>query len=177
MVTAAAGVLYPASHRHEVAKLTTAELAAYYGGHPNQRLAQRKKTWMERGFADLDARNAVLTYNKFLQKMEMQLGKSAWLAGDSYSLADAESLPYIAILELLSFGPWWQGKMPRVDTWYKRLKERPSFRAAFLDVLPEATQAKLAKRGQQVWPEVEAILATAEPFTGRSPWAMRAEAL
>jgi hypothetical protein len=38
-------------------------------------------------------------------------------------------------------------------------------------------RADMAASGAQAWPEIDAILATAEPFNGRSPWAMRAEAL
>jgi len=35
----------------------------------------------------------------------------------------------------------------------------------------------MAARGARTWAEIDAILANAEPFTGRSPWAMRAEAI
>jgi len=177
MVSACVGVTYPASDRFEVAKLSPDKLSAFYAAHPNRRLADRKQRWSEVGFAAPDARSAVLTYHKFLEKMEMQLGKARWLAGDSYSLADLETTPYIAQLEMLDFQNWWQGRMPRVGAWYERVKERPSFRPALIEVVPDALRQAITERGRRAWPDVDAILATAEPFTGRSPWAMRAEAL
>jgi glutathione S-transferase len=176
MVSAAVGLIFPATDRFDIAKLPPADLASYYARHPNRRLAERKQRWMENGFADPDARFATLTYHKFLQKMDMQLGKTAWLAGESYSLADAETTPYVAMLELLGFESWWR-RMPRIVDWYERVKARPSFRAAITDIVPKELREEMAVRGAKAWPEVEAIIATAEPFTGRSPWAMRAEAL
>jgi glutathione S-transferase len=176
MVSAAVGMIFPATDRFDVMKLSAGDLAAYYAGHPNRRLAERKQRWVEKGYADPDARFATLTYHKFLQKMDAQLAKTPWLAGDSYTLADAETTPYVAILELLGFHDWWR-QMPRIDDWYERVKTRPSFRAAITDAVPHMVRAEMAARGAKAWPEVEAIVAKAEPYTGRSPWAMRAEAL
>ena len=93
MVSACVGLTFPATDRFEVAKLSNNERTAYYECHPNQRLAERKQRWVEHGFADKDARMAVLTYNKFLQKMDMQIAKAPWLAGHNYTLADAETAP------------------------------------------------------------------------------------
>jgi glutathione S-transferase len=176
MVSACVGLTFPATDRFDIARLSSADLTSYYARHPNRRLAERKQRWMDKGFADPDARFATLTYHKFLQKMDMQLAKGAWLAGDSYSLADAETTPYVAMLDLLGFQSWWR-RMPRIEDWYERVKARPSFRAAITDIVPKEMHAEMAARGVKAWPEVEAIIATAEPFTGRSPWAMRAEAL
>jgi glutathione S-transferase len=176
MVSASVGMIFPATDRFEVGKLAATDLASYYARHPNRRLAERKQRWAQNGFADPDARFATLTYHKFLQKMDVQLGKTTWLAGDSYSLADAETTPYLARLDLLGFAGWWR-RMPRIDEWYERVKARPSFRAAIIDPLPQALRTELAARGAKSWSAVEAILATAEPYNGRSPWAMRAEAL
>jgi glutathione S-transferase len=176
MVSACVGLTFPASDRFEVEKLASSERAAFYAHHPNRRLADRKQRWAEQGFGAADARAAVLTYNKFIQKMDMQLAKGHWLAGESYTLADAEATPYVALLDLLNFQDW-RRRMPRVDEWYARVSERPSFRTAIIDAVPAAMRADMAARGAKAWPEVDAILATAEPFTGRSPWAMRAEAL
>jgi glutathione S-transferase len=176
MVSACVGLTFPASDRFEVTKLSDSGRSAYYQGHPNRRLAERKQRWVEQGFADEDARTSVLTYHKFLQKMDMQLGKAPWLSGQTYTLADAETTPYVALLELLGLQAWWQ-RMPRVDEWYARVKNRPSFRIAVTEAMPAQLAVDMAARGAKAWPDIDAILATAEPFTGRSPWAMRAEAL
>jgi glutathione S-transferase len=176
MVSACVGLTFPASDRFDVGKLSVGELATYYKGHPNRRLAERKQRWVESGFADKDARMSVLTYHKFLQKIDMQLGKAPWLAGQSFTLADAETTPYVALLEQLGLETWWR-RLPRIDDWYQRVKQRPSFRIAITDAVSPQLRSDMAARGAKAWPDIEAILATAEPFTGRSPWAMRAEAL
>lgn len=172
----AAGVSFPAFDRFEVMKLSTEELNAFYEAHPSENMRRRKQSWIEKSYGSDDARTSVLTFNKFLHKMEMELTNSPWLAGATYSLADAAATPYLALLELLEFHGWWR-EMPHVADWYQRVKLRPSFRLAILDVLPERMTADMRARGAQAWPEVEAILKTAEPFTGKSPWAMRAAAI
>jgi glutathione S-transferase len=176
MVSACVGLTFPATDRFEVAKLSAAERAVYDQGHPNRRLAERKRRWTVSGFTDKDARMSVLTYHKFLQKMDMQLGKAPWLIGQTYTLADAETTPYVALLEWLGLDAWWR-KLPRIDDWYQRVKQRPSFRTAIADAVPAQLKSDMAAHGAKAWPDIDAILATAEPFTGRSPWAMRAEAL
>jgi glutathione S-transferase len=176
MSSAAVGVIFPATDRFEVAKLSAAERASYYAGHPNRRLAERKQRWAGAGFADPDARSATLTFHKFLQKLNAQLDKTKWLAGEAYSLADAETAPYVAILDVLGWRDWWQS-MPRIGEWYERVKARPSFGAAITEVIPQTLRSDMAARGVTAWPDIAAIVATAEPYNGRSPWAMRAEAL
>ena len=177
MSVSLAGTIFPANDRHELAKLAPEQLNAYFEHHPNKRLAERKRAWMAEGYASPDARRAVLTYHKFLQKMELQLGRSEWLVGDTLSLADVETAPYVAVLELLQFQRWWVGRLPHVERWYSGIKARPAFQRAHLNIVPDQLRRDMAKRGAEIWPEVEAIIATAEPFNGKSPWAMRAEAL
>jgi glutathione S-transferase len=177
MSVSLAGTIFPANDRHELGKLVPEQLTAYFERHTNKRLAERKRAWVAEGYASPAARSAVLTYHKFLQKMEFQLSRSEWLVGDTLSLADIETAPYVAVLELLQFQNWWRDRLPRVAGWYERMKARPAFRPAVVDVVPERLRRDMAKRGAEVWPEVEAIIATAEPFNGKSPWAMRAEAL
>jgi glutathione S-transferase len=176
MVSACVGLTFPASDRFDIATLSGSERSSYFQSHPNRRLAERKQRWIEQGFADKDARMAVLTYHKFLQKMDMQLGRAPWLAGQSYTLADAETTPYVALPDLLGLNEWWR-RLPRIEDWYARVKQRPSFCAAITDAVPAQLKADMVARGAKAWPDIDAILATAEPFTGRSPWAMRAEAL
>jgi glutathione S-transferase len=177
MMVSYAGVMFPANDRFEVATLDATALASYYDRHPNPKLAARKRAWAGAGFQDPAARSAVLTYHKFLQKIDMQLAKAPFLAGASYSLADVETLPYLAMMDLLGFSDWWETRLPRIGEWYARIRQRPSVGRAITDVIPLTLRRELAARGARAWPEVEAIVATAEPFNGRSPWAMRAEAI
>jgi len=176
MSVAASGLIFPANDRFELEALNATELSAYYSRHPNPRLAERKRQWMAEGFASKSAQQAVLNYNKFLYKLELQLSKTPWLVGQGYTLADAAASPYIGFLDLLGFGEWIK-RMPNVAKWYERISRRPAFEIAIHKAIPEELRERMRLRGEQTWSELDAILATAEPFNGRSPWAMRADAI
>jgi len=61
--------------------------------------------------------------------MEKQLGKTAYLAGDSFTLADIGFMPYIdygmatPAKEIFS-------KFPRVMAWWNKIAERPTWKTA-----------------------------------------------
>lgn len=70
-----------------------------------------------------------------LQQMEVQLTRSQWLAGASFSLADIAAAPFIDRLEELGFVGMWSN-MPAVQRWISQVKARPGYAAA----LPDAKQ-------------------------------------
>jgi glutathione S-transferase len=176
MSVAAAGVIFPANDRFELESLSASQLTDYYSHHPNARMAERKRQWMVEGFASKSAQQAVLTYNKFLYKLELQLAETPWLVGEGYTLADAAASPYIGLLELLGFSEWIK-RMPHVVKWFEQVSQRPAFVTAVYAAIPKDLRERMRTRGEHTWAEVDAVLSTAEPFTGRSPWAMRADAI
>ena len=62
--------------------------------------------------------------------MEAALEKSAWLAGDAYTLADTNMTPFVH--RMASFPEYELSRWPRVADWYARVMARPSFGAARL---------------------------------------------
>jgi glutathione S-transferase len=103
-----------------------------------------------------------LVYDKFLAKLEERLTETgAWLAGDSYSIADAAATPYIVRLDMLNYQEWWRHARPHLDDWYERIKARSSFLPAMIDVMPKKFVADMGERGTGYWPEVRGILQAA----------------
>ncbi len=50
---------------------------------------------------------AIIEFDRFLENMEMALADSPWLAGDEFSLADADVSPYIWRLDTLQLSGMW----------------------------------------------------------------------
>lgn len=80
-----------------------------------------------------------------LRRVEEQLGKTRYLAGDTYSLADVAWTCVLARLTMLGLAAplWGKGRSPQVEAYYERLRLRPSFAVA--DIW-EATPSLKARR-------------------------------
>lgn len=153
-----AGITYPATHRHEVLKLSPEDLQKFYDGHTDKDKLARRKRLIEQGYQSPDAKHAVLVYDRFLNKLEQQLSERPWLAGDTYSIADAAATPYMVRLDMLNYQEWWKHSRPHLDAWYEAIKARPSFRPAMIDIMPKKFMADMGFRGTSYWPEVKSIL-------------------
>ena len=79
--------------------------------------------------------NAIFVFNKFVEDAELTLRKNTYLAGSNYSLADAAATPYLNRLNDLNFLQVWADSKPHVLHWFKRIKERPSFKSAITSFL------------------------------------------
>ena len=88
------------------------------------RAARRPYTAEEEGEA---RRRLVL----MLDRMEENLGRHAWLVGDTYSLADIAVVPFVKrIDEEIAPGEVSAQKHPRVLAWWQRIQSRPAFTEA-----------------------------------------------
>ena len=75
---------------------------------------------LDKAAADLEAAIA---------RMEEDLAKGPWLAGESYSLADATWTPFVHRMLLLGMdGYWADGRRPRMADWWKRIHEHGTVR-------------------------------------------------
>ena len=91
--------------------------------------------------------------------MEKTLAQQAWLAGDSFSLADIAMTPYVSRLDMLGTAQMWEKTRPGLTDWFARIKARPAFKHAFLDWCPPDLTDDLLTFGRQSWPNVERLLA------------------
>jgi GSH-dependent disulfide-bond oxidoreductase len=64
-------------------------------------------------------------YDRLLGVMNFQLGKSTYLAGDHYSIADMASFPWLLPYKRYGFD---LGEFPHLKRWFDELKQRPMLR-------------------------------------------------
>ena len=106
-------------------------------------------------------RKSLLAYHGFLREMDVTLQETSWLAGDDYSLADIDVIPYIWRLSNLQLGFLWEG-LPSVTDWFERVTSRPAFKTAIIDAaLPEWVEGMRAS-GTRAKPKLQAIVASFE---------------
>ena len=135
------------------------QLDAYFANIKDERYRETIHSWYE---SDLDSallRKSLLAYHGFLREMEATLRASSWLAGDDYSLADIDVIPYIWRLSNLQLGFLWE-ELPSVVNWFERVTRRPAFKTAIIDAaLPEWIEGMRAS-GAEAKPKLQAIVAS-----------------
>jgi glutathione S-transferase len=97
-------------------------------------LYEQREKWRtaRSGFSDVDLANASRKIEVAVDKVEQQLHKTPWLAGDTYTLAD---INFFAIggMALDRLFPWLNvgTRAPQLSKWVARMYERPGVKAAF----------------------------------------------
>ena len=100
----------------------------------------------------------ILLYDNCLQRVEEALAHGAWLAGDTFSLADIGVTPYVNRLDMLQLSFMWERDRPRLTNWWNRIKSRPTFKPALLDWCPPDLTNDLKTSGAMSTYDVEKIL-------------------
>mgnify|MGYP006159313749 FL=1 len=94
---------------------------------------------------------------KMLDDMEKALGEGAWMAGDSYSLADIAFTPYVTRVSHLQQG-WLFDTRPGVADWFARICARPSYEIALSDWFNPDFLTLMEARGGENQDGVRAVL-------------------
>ena len=116
---------------------TPEKLAAYFDNITDPRYRETIRSWYESDLSSDVLRQSLLAYHEFLHEMEAALRQTAWLAGETYSLADIDVIPYLWRLSNLQLDFLWDG-LPRVTDWFGRVTARPAFRQAIIEpALPD----------------------------------------
>ena len=82
---------------------------------------------------------------RLLEVIEKATQDAPWLAGRSYSLADAAATPYVWRLDKPKLAAHVEQR-PGVAAWYDRVRARPSFKTAVEDWLTPADHERLRQR-------------------------------
>lgn len=135
------------------------EQKAHFAKMPDPARRARQEAVYRDGLDSPIVAGAVMTYDKLLADMETALENSPWIAGPSYSLADAAATPYITRIDNLGLLTVWEEARPRVLDWFTRVRERPSFKAAVTDYFTEKDAAHLAGIAPDTPSKVRAMLA------------------
>jgi glutathione S-transferase len=110
-----------------------------------------------RGLESHFVAEAVDYHEKLLSRMEEALQHGRFLAGDSYSLAEAGVIPYIFRLEVLRLAKMWD-KRPRVAAWWDHIRQRSSTQDTILKRMTDADWAPFKNFQPDPWPQVQKLL-------------------
>lgn len=146
---------YTISARMALRSLPPETLQAMLDAMPNVRDGALRRAAIEQGFEAPEFAEAVRAQEAMLDAMETELADSAWLAGDTISLADIVALPYIVRIEHMGIAAMLAlDRRPRLADWLMRSKTRPSYDEAIESWVPAQRREAMAKLGEPAWPEV-----------------------
>lgn len=121
----AIGVLsYAIFLRHQMNELNTPEqLEEHFRKVADPMRRERQQKTHEKGLQSPAAKVAIMTLNKLIEQLDAALELGPWLAGKTFSLADASAAPYIVRARALNLGGLWDSKA-KVAQWLERAVER-----------------------------------------------------
>jgi glutathione S-transferase len=148
---------FATANRSEMQRQTVAQFEAERAMEPSKSRSDAKRQVATLGLEAPLVAEALRTQCRLLHHIEDAMQHGTYIAGDSYSLADAAATPYLYRLEKLRLAQLWEGK-PSVAAWYARMKRRPSFTVAVEDWLAPTDHDRYASFQPEPWPTVEKIL-------------------
>ncbi len=127
-------------------------------GDPERR--DRHKSMFEEGLDSPYVFRAVGAYEIAFKAMDEALaGGCDWLVDDMFSLAEINLAPFVARLEYLMLLDLWIAERPDVAAWWKRLKDRPSYRSEVIDSLTTEEIEEMRLAGTKIRPRIAEIRA------------------
>lgn len=139
---------------------TTEEIEAFLARMPDAAKRERQTENIFKGVESKFFAAAVKRFDKLLGDMNDVLADHAWLAGDSFSLADAAYTPYAVRLDHLQLHGLWD-KRPHYAAWYERLRQKPAFDTAVTGWINPGYLEIMVPKGKEAWPRIREILAAA----------------
>jgi glutathione S-transferase len=158
---ACSAITYVVSHRHTILRNGAGSFEQFMQSGAREGAAARalKWQWIQQGLAAPGAADKIRLYAQYLRKMERALQESAWLVGQHFTMADVAMAPYVNRLAALAMeGLWREGRLPRVEEWFERIRARPTFERAFVAFMPTELSAEMRANGAKSWPDIAALL-------------------
>ena len=100
-------------------------------------------------------KGAVRRFDDLLGRMEQTLATSAWLAGNTFSLADIAFAPYLTRLDHLQLS-WLWSRRRHVEEWYERVQQRKGYQIGLVQWFNPKYLLLMKEKGQQERQRVEA---------------------
>jgi glutathione S-transferase len=110
-------------------KCADGEIEAIAARMPNRETAARWVKAVREGFNEAEIGASMARLAGTLDRMQQALSDASWLAGESYSLADVDMVPFVHRIAALGAQAMIEER-PRVADWYHRMQARPAFREA-----------------------------------------------
>jgi ganglioside-induced differentiation-associated protein 1 len=158
---ACSALTYIVSHRHTILRSGTETFEEFLGKAGTEGLAARrlKWEWLQRGIEAPGAGEKIQLYDSYLRKMDRALESVEWLAGNRFSMADIAMAPYVNRVAALAMeGLWRDGRMPRLEAWFARVRSRATFAPAFVKWMPPELTAEMRANGEKSWPQIRNLL-------------------
>ena len=105
-------------------RLPTPDQWAFYQKHVPHRTKFHKER--REGLVATDRKAATALIDEQFTQLEETLGKTPWLAGNTYSLADIAWYPNAWLLQLFGYS---LEKFPNMQAWMKRIEQRPAYQS------------------------------------------------
>jgi glutathione S-transferase len=150
---------FATANRAHLARMSPQEMEAELAKAPDARRSEIKRQVVRQGLDAPLVAEALAHQQKLHDQIESAMQRGPYLAGESYSLADAAATPYVWRLEQLKLAPIWQHR-PGVAAWYERIRARPSFKTAVEGWVTPADLQRYANEPDP-WPKVREILRAA----------------
>lgn len=105
----AIGILsYAVFLRHQMnERMTADELREHFSKVADPARRERQQSTHEKGLASPGAALAIGALQRLVAQLAAALQNGPWLAGDTFTLADAAALPYMVRAQALRLGPLW----------------------------------------------------------------------
>ncbi len=152
-------VTFATANRAHLARLSPQEMEAELAKAPDPRRSEIKRQVVAHGLDAPLVLEALRHQEKLLDTIESAMQEGPYLAGPSWSLADAAATPYVWRLDKLKLSRMWE-RRPGVAQWYERIRARPSFKTAVEEWVTPADHERYA-REPDPWPKVSALLRAA----------------
>lgn len=158
---ACSAITYIASHRYTILRNGVGSFEEFLkqGGSEGAAARRLKWEWIQKGIEAPGAAERIRLYDSYMQKMERALGSGDWLVENRFSMADIAMAPYVNRLAGLAMeGLWQNGRLPRLEAWFARMRARPAFQSALVQWLPEDLAIEMRTHGGRAWPEIRGLL-------------------
>lgn len=152
-------ITFATANRASLATMSREELHSYLAKAPDANWGAIKRQVAADGLDAAPVVEALRIQEKLLDTIEAALQRGPFLAGDSWSLADAAATPYVWRLDKLKLARIWD-KRPGVAQWYERVCARASFQTAVEKWVTPADLDRYAG-SPDPWPKVRNLLKVA----------------
>jgi len=143
--------------RPSLAEKSEAEREAYFAKAPSKKRSEYKRDVVKLGMDSKYVVESIEFHEKLLDWIEESMQRWQYLAGDSLSLADIASIPYVIRLDLIGLSRMWENR-PGVAAWYRRMRAQDCVEQAVFQRMGEADWAPFKKLGFDPWPQVSRII-------------------
>jgi glutathione S-transferase len=127
-------------------------------GDPRRR--DRFRSTYELGVQSPFVFHAVYAYERAFTFMEATLAeRGPWLLGEKVTLADINMMPFVARLAYLGLLEAWTSTRPRINAWWARTQEWPSFRRGLADLVTATEFGDMRTHGLSVRNDIQALIA------------------